>query len=314
MEEYYQGTLDILGAQSGELDQIGDLTSRAAGLVKKGGTVWTSMNLGHMPYYEQKDDRRGSPGIMKTHSTSLGAEKDFGPDAEGDIVFTTGPTRPCWPPESGRLRGLRHHQLLEHQSSGLPATITRLTACPDGVDAQGRLNEILHSHVPYEQGLVHAPEIPEFAICPSSGTGSGSIHWMLNAEIANKLAHPNAKTVDKSAQYLRILTERVQRTRTHFDRIRETTAIMAERVRTGGRWFGKSIEHPGFESEFHVASGIRVVNWGDWDANGKRTSCSSTPSRGLSGRDEAGAGKAGGRRLRGGRRTRLHRRRVLTDA
>ena len=73
--------------------------------------------------------------------------------------------------------------------------------------------------------------------------------------------------MDKSAQYLRILTERVQRTRGHFDRIRETTAIMAERVRAGGRWFGESIEHPGFKSEFHVASGIRVVNWGDWEAN-----------------------------------------------
>ena len=29
MEEYHQGTMEILGRQSGELDQIGELTSRA---------------------------------------------------------------------------------------------------------------------------------------------------------------------------------------------------------------------------------------------------------------------------------------------
>ncbi len=270
MEEYYQGTLDILGAQSGELDQIGDLTSRAASLVRKGGTVWTSMNLGHMPYYEQKDDRRGSPGIMKTHSTSLGAEKDFDQMQKGDIVFTNRANKAVL---AARERGVYvvcvtinywNNEFrppgYNHPSHG----------CPDGLMLKDVSNEILHSHTPYEQGLVHAPEIPEFAICPSSGTGSGSIHWMLNAEIANKLAHPNAKAVDKSAQYLRVLTERVERTRSHFDRIRETTAIMAERVRAGGRWFGKSIEHPGFESEFHVASGVAVVNFGNWDANRKK--------------------------------------------
>ncbi len=266
MEEYYQGTLDILGAQSGELDQIGDLTSRAASVIRRGGTVWTSMNLGHMPYYELKDDLRGSPGIMKSHATSLGAERDFDHLQKGDMVFTNRANKAVlaarergvyvvcvtinyWDNEF-RPRGFNH---VSHGN-------------PDGLMLKDVSNEILHSHTPYEQGLVHAPEIPEFSICPSSGTGSGSIHWMLNAEIANKLAHSNAQPVDKSAQYLRVLTERVQRTRSHFDRIRETATTMAERIRQGGRWFAKSIEHPGFESEFNVASGVRVVNWGDWEA------------------------------------------------
>ena len=70
---------------------------------------------------------------------------------------------------------------------------------------------ILHTHVPYQQGLVHAPEIPEFALCPSSGTGSGALFWMLNAEIADKLADRKAKRVEKSITYLNTLTERVKR-------------------------------------------------------------------------------------------------------
>ena len=51
-----------------------------------------------------------------------------------------------------------------------------------------------------------------------------------------------------------------------MDAIRETAVTIARRVRSGGRWFVRSIEHPGFESEFHVASGVRMVNWGDWSA------------------------------------------------
>jgi uncharacterized phosphosugar-binding protein len=42
---------------------------------------------------------------------------------------------------------------------------------------------------------------------------------------------------------------------------------MVRRIRAGGRWFVRSIEFKGFESEItHVASGPRIVNWGDWDA------------------------------------------------
>ena len=39
MEEYHQGTMEILGRLSGELDHIGDLSSRAAQVIKNGGTV-----------------------------------------------------------------------------------------------------------------------------------------------------------------------------------------------------------------------------------------------------------------------------------
>ena len=269
MEEYYQGTLDILGAQSGELDQIGDLTSRAAKLIKAGGTVWASMDLGHMPHYELKEERRGNPGIMKSHATNLRAERDFDHLKKGDIVFTHRANKGAL---AARERGVyvvcvtSNYWHNEFRPAGYGADDHWN---PDGLMLGDVANEILHSHVPYEQGLVHVPQVPEFAVLPSSTTGT-SIYWMLNAEIANKLANENAKEVDKSAQYLQILTERVQRLKEQYNQIRETAVIMAKKIRQGGRWFVKSIEHPGFESEFHVAQGIAVVNFGDWDASKKK--------------------------------------------
>ena len=51
-----------------------------------------------------------------------------------------------------------------------------------------------------------------------------------------------------------------------MDQVRETAVTMARRIRAGGRWSARSIEHPGFESEFNVASGVAMINRGDWDA------------------------------------------------
>ena len=260
MEEYHQGTLEILGRQAGELDHIGELTSRAASVIRNGGTVWTWMTLGHMPGAEQKETRRGSPRIMKDFH-------DFSVVKKGDMVFTDRCNREVY---AARERGAyvvcvtTNYQDNEFRPAGFTDPSH---AHPDGLFLKDVSNDILHSHTPYTQGLVHAPEIPEFAICPSAGTGSGSTHWMLNAELANKVAHSRAPDVAKSGEYLRILTDRVERIREHMPRLREAAVSMARRIRAGGRWFARSIEHPGFQSEFHVASGVRVVNWGDWDAS-----------------------------------------------
>ena len=128
-------------------------------------------------------------------------------------------------------------------------------------------NEILHSHVPYYQGLVHVPEIPEITICPSTMTGEGTLFWMINAEIAQKLYEKQSGNVDKGAHYLRILTERVEQVKGHMDRIREVAVTMARRIRAGGTWFVRSIEHPGIETDLHwVECGPMIVNRGNWDA------------------------------------------------
>ncbi len=70
MDEYYQGTMEILGCISGEIEHIGELSSRAVSVIKNGGTVWSSMNIGHMPSREQSENRRGNPRAMKEHNNT----------------------------------------------------------------------------------------------------------------------------------------------------------------------------------------------------------------------------------------------------
>ena len=260
MDQYHQGLLGILGRISGELELVGELTSRAASVIRSGHSVWTSMNDGHMPHWEQRADRRGSPVIMKDHQNWQQLKK-------GDMLFTNHCNKDVL---AARERGIYVVAVTisyidnEFRPEGFT---DESHSNPDGLKLRDVSNVILHSHTPYTQGLVRAPEIPEFALCPSSQTGVGALHWMLNAEIANKLADPKAPAVARSAEYLRTLTRRIRQIGGHRTRIRETAVKMAHRIRAGGRWFVRSLEHKGLSSEMeHVACGSRIVNWGDWKA------------------------------------------------
>ena len=85
---------------------------------------------------------------------------------------------------------------------------------------------------------------------------------MLNADIANKVWTGTSKGNERSTEYLRILTERVEKTKEHWPLIREVAVKMTRRIREGGRWFVRSLEHPGFASELSgVASWAMIVNW-----------------------------------------------------
>ena len=273
MEEYYRGTMNILGCLNGEIEHIGDLSSRAVSVVKNGGTVWQSMNIGHMPSKEQNENRRGNPQVIKDHK-DMSDKKNKGEMGEqmfdnlkkGDMIFTCFCNRSL---QKARDRGV--------YVVSVPVNYVNNEFFPEGyvLPNEDNLvlgdvsNEILHSYIPHEQGLVHAPEIPYMAICPSCVTALGSLYWMIAGEIANKLTDSKAKEVDKSAEYLSILTGRIQKIhKTHVSRIRETAVEMTHRIRDGGRWFVKSIEHTGFQSELvRVASGPWMPNTGDWNAN-----------------------------------------------
>ena len=260
MDEYYQGTIEILGRLHGELDQVAELSARAAQVIRKGGTVWTSMDSGHLPHYEHRAQRRGNPGVMKNH-------EKFDHLKKGDMTFTNQCNRSVL---DARERGVFVVAVAVSyiDNEFRPRGFTDSShSNPDGLQLKDVSNAILHTHTPYQQGLVHAPEIPEFALCPSTGTGSGALFWMINAGIVEQLPDSNVRSAAKSMLYLDILTNRIKQLEQVRNRIRQAAVTMARRIRDGGRWFARSIEYEGFESEInHVASGPRIVNWGNWNA------------------------------------------------
>jgi len=272
MDEYLTGTKSILGCIAGETGHISDLADRAVSVIKNGGTVWNNANIGHMPSSEQREDRRGNPGVMKTHTKRADfqnqaemGEADFSDLTPGDMIFTCYCNRSL---KEARDRGV--------YVVCVPVNYVNNEFYPEGyvLPNEDNLmlgdvsNEVLHSYIPFEQGLVHAPEIPYMAICPSCVTALGALYWMLSAEILNRLTDKNAVPGEKAALYHATLTERIEMVDGHRRRIRETAVEMAHRIIDGGRWFVRSVENTGFQGELvRVASGPWMPNTGDWNAN-----------------------------------------------
>jgi uncharacterized phosphosugar-binding protein len=276
MEEYLQGTLNILGCLSGEIDHIADLADRAVSVQKAGGTVWNSANIGHMPSTEQSEKRRGNPAVMKTYTARAKTqnkaempETDFSEVKKGDMIITCYCNRSL---QQARDRGAYVVTVPVNYINNEFWPEGYVLPNEDNLMLKDVSNEILHSYIPFEQGLVHPPEIPYMAICPSCTTSLGALYWMLSAEIAQKLADPKTKNGERAAEYLAILTERTKRIGDrHMAAIRETAVEMTYRVRDGGRWFVRSPEHSGLASELvRVASGPWMPNTGDWNAKKTR--------------------------------------------
>jgi hypothetical protein len=262
MDTYFTGSCDIIDRLRGELEHIGELTTRAADVIRGSGVVYASINFGHMPEHETAARRRGNPGIMKEHGGW--ASTDFAIVKPGDMVFTNDCARKM---QAARDRGAYVVAVTCSYINNefRPQGVT----CPNEDDLllHDVANDILHSHVPYEQGIVLADEIPGVTLCPSATTGAATLFWMLTGELANKLHHPHAPAIDKSAAYIAILRERVERIATHMDLIQDTARIMARRIRDGGTWHVQSLEYPGLASELHsVECGPMIVNNLPWIA------------------------------------------------
>jgi hypothetical protein len=108
MEEYFAGSCEILDRLCGEIDLVGELTSRAAGVIRNGGTIYESMSFGHVPAHETAASRRGNPGLMRHHGAWRST--DFDIVRPGDMVFTNDCSRKM---QAARDRGA--------YGSGMPA-------------------------------------------------------------------------------------------------------------------------------------------------------------------------------------------------
>jgi len=271
MDVYLAGACAILDGLRGELEHVGELTARAASVIRGGGTVYASMNVGHLPEHETASARRGNPGIMKEHGACADAapghypcmETNFDVVRSGDMVFTNDCARKV---RAARDRGAYVVAVTTSYVNNefRPAGLT----CPneDNLLLKDVANDILHSHVPPEQGLCRTPEIPGVTLCPSAGIGTGTLFWMLNAALARKLTDASAGAADGCAEYLGILRERVERVREYTGRIREVAEAMARRVLDGGTWHVRSPEYPGLAYELHwVECGPMIVNNRPWD-------------------------------------------------
>ena len=250
-EQYYVRMKEIMGnIRRNEMELIGDISSRMAESLKKGGNVWMQAQAGHMGYIEFKEEHKGNPHILRSSTSWNGG--DYDKMKSGDVLMTNYVLEEVRAARDGGVYVV-----------GVPVNYVDNEWAPRGF-VHPNVNDwllgdvssvILQSYIPYTQGIVDCPEIPEMKICPSAANSLNGLYWMFQAEVANKFKNRKAKHIDKSAAYLDTILERISEVwRLRKDYMFDHAPTVAKKIGNGGRYHVTS-DHGGVASE---AAGIAM--------------------------------------------------------
>jgi len=256
-EQYYIRIKEILGKiRHNEMALIGEISSRMAASIKNGGNAWYHAHEGHMCYHEFVMENKGNPGIIKSHTRKK--DDDYVNMKSGDVLVTNFVDE--------NVRKARDNGV---HVVGVPVNYIDNEWSPRGF-VQPNVNdwllrdvttEILQSYIPYTQGIVDCPEIPEMKICPSSANALSSLFWMFQCEVTHKLKNRKAKSVDKSAVFMDTVLERLDNA---YDLQKnymfDHAPTVAKMIGNGGHYH-VTTDHPGVQSESNgVAMGPMMTN------------------------------------------------------
>ncbi|MFC1508404.1 hypothetical protein ACFL60_01810 [Candidatus Omnitrophota bacterium] len=260
--QYYRRMTEIIeNIRRTEMSLVGDLSSRMTDALKTGNEVWLQAGDGHMGRFENDETLPGNPRIMrsiKMHEWNRNEKERVAKLKKNDILLTSHVTEEI---RAARDRGV--------YVIGVPVNYVDNEWTPPGFVHPNKNNwrlgdtssVILQSYIPYTQGIVDCPEIPEMKICPSSSNSLYTIYWMFQCEVANKLKNKNAQQVDKSEVVIDTVLERIHETfRRQKDYMFDHAPTAAKMIGNGGH-FHVTSDHPGVQEESNrVANGPMMTN------------------------------------------------------
>ncbi len=256
-EQYFTHVLEILGnIRRNEMTLIGDIAGRMTDSLKKGGNVWMQAQAGHMGYIEFDEKHNGNPKILKSCLVWNGG--DYDKMKPGDVLMTNYVNEDV---KAARDKGV--------YVVGVPVCYVDNEWAPRGFVSPNPNNwllgdvssVILQSYVPYHQGIVDCPQIPEMKICPSAANPLNSLFWMFQCEVASRVKNAKAKPVEAAARMLDTIMDRIRDAyRTQKDLMFDHAATVAKMIGGGGN-FHVTSDHEGVQAESNgVAMGPMMTN------------------------------------------------------
>ena len=256
-EEYYQKAVEMLQGIHGEAEIIAAVATRAADAIRAGHKVYAGLIAGHMPHYELMNEREGNPAQF-AFSTNGWSNEDIAAMQEGDVLLTNQVAEVV---KTARDRGVYVAVVTTCYTYNRHAPPDMLPPNENDLMPEDVASQVVESHIPWEQGLVHVPEVPEMAVFPGSGIGTCAIHWMITGEVAHALATNTPPEGSVGRQYLDILLERLAEVHAQdLEQIESVAVKVAEGIIGGGRFFVRS-RNEGVRSEASgVAQGLMLCN------------------------------------------------------
>lgn len=258
-EQYYMGVMNILtGLRDTQLPLIEREMKTAYELVKKGGTIYSQITSGHFPTAETALDRAGQPAVFAFLSRN--AEKDeYAKLKSGDMIITN----------TINLNNI------EAMKRGIRVVVVTVNYYPfyktppgEGyqIEYEGKLLKMedtghvtIDSQMPWDNGLVHAPQNPQFAIIPGGGLTQAVVYWMCAAELAGLLANNGVKTDNWARRYVQICIDRAVMVGSDRMKVEAVANVCADLVTKGGRWYVFSANHAIPSDALAVANGPMVT-------------------------------------------------------
>ncbi|MBN1294486.1 MAG: hypothetical protein JXB48_21795 [Candidatus Latescibacteria bacterium] len=208
MDQYYYGALEIVkGIRDTQIDNISAAMEKAYELQVKGGKVRSHINYGHFAMFAGSKDRPGQPWVLPQPGITP-KQEEYNELKEGDFIITSRVS-----PEYNKLRDRGVYVV------GVTNNYYRFSRTPPGGLRESNMelaledisDLVIDSQVPWDNGLVHAPQIPQVALCPSSGLCQFAVYWACTASLANLIGTKGKGSASEPAQtYLDILYERFE--------------------------------------------------------------------------------------------------------
>jgi len=208
MDEYYDGAMKIVkGVRDTQLDTIAKSMEKAYELKQKGGNIASHVVYGHYSMFGGSRDIPGQPWVLPQCGITP-TQAEFDAMKKGDFLITN---RVCELTKKARERGVL--------VVGVTNNYFMLSKTPKDFLRPDRLNLsfedisdiLIDSQVPYDNGLVHAPQLPQVACCPSSGIAAFAVYWSCTAALAMLIGTKGRGSARDAAQtYLDLLVERFE--------------------------------------------------------------------------------------------------------
>lgn len=228
MDQYFEGILTITkGIRETQVDTIARAMEKAYELKRKGGNVYSHVNYGHYSMFAGSPDRPGQPWVLPQCGINPKKE-EFDAMKEGDFLITD------------RIdQGLKEARARGTYVVGVTNNYYKFSRTPAGGLSPGRMETsieevsdlVIDSHVPWDNGLVSAPQIPRFKLCPSSGISQFLVYWACTASLANLIGTKGKGSSTEPAEtYLDMALDRFRMIGTDRPKIDWVAEKWADRV------------------------------------------------------------------------------------
>lgn len=209
LDQYYTRMLAIAdGIRDTQPAVIAEAMERAYELKRNGGTVRSQVVYGHFAMFMGSPDLPGQPNVLPQSEDSSPTEEEYAALKAGDVLLTN-----CVNDQTLRAKERGVHVI------GIINSYNKFDKTPpDGLRPERMLlstgdvsNVVIDSQVPWDNGLIDVPQIPQLKPCPSTGTANSLVYWACTAAMATLIGTRGRGSAEDAAR--RYLAEACDRFR-----------------------------------------------------------------------------------------------------